>query len=597
MKKILLVTSLVLAASLILLYFTIKERMKTDFVLNAKVSAVMEQAGKVKELAASLADASKKAFSKSGKFVSKMIPALPAAGGEPIPASEIYLKKGGVIKGCIIRQNSEEYVVDWKGGEFVVKADQVEQVKQLTAKEVEWPYKHDIVIKKTNGIICDGKITDVDEDMVTVSLDEYGEGVEMGIPRREVEYLIFAPVCDRNSEEAEKRLKKLFPKMKVYKEGNIVLFTDSFERKARTYEKIVRRLYTELYLKFFGLFKGRKPVSQSFIVVFDDPVTYTESTGMTWYIPGFFNPDEQVLYLYNAFGDRIEEMLFEMLGEATESIDRSIEAQKERYGIDERYDIFIDGMTKEFKDKFWKAYNIYKKNFVDETKSVLRHELTHEILHNWGLQSIIISRPSVNKEEALEKKKEFIDATDWRKKKKLLDEIMKIERPEEIEMAASGSWLAEGMATYCAPEPVGKIDEEFLFAYQDGVDKKKIAPVEFLTSFERGSFTGVLMSAKYDLYAQSWAFVHFLMDKYPAQFIVYQQKIADRVRIRNAGAESAPSEKDDFSLLLACLGMDLETLEKEFSDYMSTFEKVEDPFVKRYMEIYEIWHDLMGSSA
>ena len=112
-------------------------------------------------------------------------------------------------------------------------------------------------------------------------------------------------------------------------------------------------------------------------------------------------------------------------------------------------------------------------------------------------------------------------------------------------------------------------------------------------SFEKGSFVGIALKSKYNLYAQSWAFTCFLMAKYPNQFIDYQEKIAER--IAKVGKKETASNKDDLLLLLACLDKELPVLERGFGEYMDGYQKTEDPLVKRYIEIYEAWRDLLES--
>lgn len=594
MRKIILIIILLFIAGGVLGYLAVKERMKTDLAFNSRVSNMIEKTDSIRAFAVACIGEIKKIPAQGKKIISSMTHGFPAA-EETAPSDrvEIYLKHGSVVKGKLLRKTGNNYTVDWDGREFTVDGAQISRVRYITQKDVEWAYKNDIVINKKNGVVCDGKIIGIDEEALILSLEEGVGGAEMSIPRSEISYLLFAPFYNREVETTENNLKKLFPKMNVYKEGNITLFTDSYVKTVKWYEKIILAAYTEIYLKFFPLFKGRKPHFQNFIVIFDDPVAYVEKTGMPPFIPGFFDPSEKVLYLYNMFGERIEKMLFEMLTSATGTYDKEIERLKKRYEIDKRYDEFIEGKTKEFKDRFWKVYNIYKIDLIDETKSVLRHELAHEIFHNWGLQSIIISRPNVDKEKLMKKKKKFIETTDWNEKKKLLDEMAKIEKPEEIEMAIAGSWLAEGLATYCATEPVGSVDDELLFSYQEAVRKKELNPIEFFTNFEKGSFVGIVPESKYNLYAQSWAFTSFLMDKYQKEFIEYQKKMADRLAKENRQGSAA--NKDDLSLLLACLNKDLAALEKEFKDYMDSYQKAENPFVKRYIEFYDIWKDLLES--
>ena len=592
MKKVVFVIILLLVAGGILVYPKLKERLKTDLALNSRVSAITDKIDAVRDGVTASVEKFGKSCSHGKKILENMIHTS-LESGKPDKSVELTLKYGGVIRGKLLAEDVNQYVIDWGENKFAVTKQDVNSIKYITRRDVEWPYKNDIVVKKTNGVVCDGKIVGLNDKNVTLSFEEGGGGMEMDIPRSEIYSLIFAPVCNKETEETEKHIKELFPKMKTYKEGNITLFTDSYVKKAEWCQKVARTLYAELYFKFFALFKDKKPQFQNFIVIFDDPIDYVDNTGMPWYIPGYFDPSERVLYLYNMFGERIEEMLFTMLTSATETIYTEIDKKKKELNIDKRYDIFIDGMTKEFTDRFWKAHSIYKKTLTDETKATLRHELTHEIFHNWGLQSVIISKPDINKEKLKEKRKEFIDATDWQKKKKLLDEMMNMEKPEEIEMAVAESWLAEGLATYCATEPIGSIDGDLLFVFQDAVAKEELNPIEFFTGFEKGSFNGVVLKSKYNLYAQSWAFTCFLMTKYPDQFIDYQKKIAEK--IAKEDKKGIKSKQDNLTLLLACLNKNLPDLEKEFDLYMSSYKKTEDPFVKRYMEMYDIWRDLLES--
>jgi hypothetical protein len=586
MKKAVFIIFLLLVAGGILGYSAFKKRLRTDL---ARASVMIDT---VRDAAIASGKKIEKLYSKGKKGLQRIIPTFPKS-SEPNDRVEIRLRHGGVMRGKLLAKAGDQYVINWGENKFTVKKQDVKSIKYMTQRDVEWPYKNDVVVKRTNGIVCDGKIIGLDAEKATLAFEEGGGGMELGIPRPEIQSLIFAPVCNKETGETEEHIKELFPKMKIYKEGNITLFTDSYVKTAERSQQIARRLYTELYFKFFTLFKDRKPQFQNFIVLFDDPVDYVDKTGMPPYLPGYFDPSERVLYLYNMFGERMEEMLFTMLTGATGAIDKTVDKAKKELNIDKRYDIFIDGMTKEFTDRFWKVQNIYKRMLIDETKSTLRHELTHEIFHNWGLQSIIISKPIVNKEKLMEKKKEFTGATDWKIKKRLLDEMMKMEKPEEIEMVVAESWLAEGLATYCAIEPMGGIDEDLLFTFQDGVSKKELNPIEFFTGFEKGSFVGVVLKSKYNLYAQSWAFTCFLMDKYPGQFFDYQEKMAKKIVTEDEKDER--SKKDNLTLLLECLNKDLPGLEKEFDEYMRGHKKTEDPFIKRYIEVYDVWRDLLES--
>ena len=104
---------------------------------------------------------------------------------------------------------------------------------------------------------------------------------------------------------------------------------------------------------------------------------------------GYYSPDEKILYLFNALGEKFSEILFEaMVGESGRTIDDIVETVEKH--VDKRYHIFIKGEAKRIKDKFWQAYSYFKGIFREATMSTLRHEFTHEVFHNWGLQNIIL---------------------------------------------------------------------------------------------------------------------------------------------------------------------------------------------------------------
>jgi len=570
-------------------YTAFKSQSQKNPATSTKIADI---ANKIKAAVIGKADALKSVITDQGYGASNPIASSmknsankPGQGPLPNEAITIYLKHGGVISGKLLGKTENEYTVDWKNEKYSINSMQIARIEYKSQKDIDWQYKNNVVVKKINGVVMDGQIIDSGQDALTLSYGEGGGDMELGVAKKDIDYLMFAPVEDKESQEIERHLKEIFPKMKVYKDGNVTMFTDSYVNTVGLYKKTIRQEYTEIYIKFFKLFKDRKPQKQNFVVIFDDPITYTESTGMPyWWIAGYFDPLESVLYLYNGFGDRMEKMVFDVIAGRTGMIDQWYEEKKKQYNVDKRYDIFIDGWAKEIKDKFWNAYNLYKSELTDETLSTLRHELTHELFYNWGLQNIILSKPNIDKEELAKAKKEFVEAKDWQKKEELLTEIMKLRKDEKLEMAAAQSWVVEGMATYCETEPMGAKDDMWLFLYQEMVRKNELNPIEFLTNFKMGSFPGLSSQAMLNSYAESWALTTFLMNKYPNQFIDYQGKMSTQVNKKLEG-------KDDLKLLLASLNKDLPTLEKEFEGFMATYEKAEDPDVKRFMEFHDIFNN------
>jgi hypothetical protein len=503
----------------------------------------------------------------------------------------LYLKHGGKMAGRLVSETDGDYTIEWKGDNYVVEKSRVKRVERQDQQYLEWKYKNSPVIRRSNGVVVDGEITCVDDRCVTVSFAEGGGNLEMSIDRKEIDFLMFAPVCNKESQEIGDRLKKLFPKMNFYKEGGVTLVTDSHHIWVVAYRKAVRQAVTDIYLKFFRLFKPRKQVRQNFIVIFDDIKDYAEysvSDGVPfWMVRGYFNPSDEVLYLFNGFGKRMEEWVFEVIiGHLGGSFDDFIKSVKTKYGEltgeAGRYDVFIDGYAKGYKDKFWEMYALYKRNLTDETMDALRHELAHEVFHNMGLQIIVFSKPKADKQKIDEKKKKYLESGDWNAKKLVLEELMNMRKDEDRDFKAdaASSWLAEGIASYCATDPIGRADGEWLFKYQESTKKNELLPIEFLTNFKMGSFVGLCPEAMLSAYAESWAITSFLMDKYPDKFMEYQIKMA---------TQKPQKDDDELNWLLKSLDKDLPSLEKEFHDYMKRYPEEEDPRVKAYIEYADIW--------
>lgn len=601
-KKTVILILLISALSMAGGYIMLKKRLPTDLVLNAKVAVI---ADKAEALGANSIEILKNMEAGYKKFRRKIM-RKSFAGKEDSPQGmRIHLKNGGIMDVKLLRKFKNEYTVDWKGGEFVVNVDQISRIEYVTEKDLEWPYKNDVVVKRTNGIVSDGRITDADKDKITLSFDEGGGALEMDIKRSGIECLMFASVYNKESREIEERLKILFPKMKFYKEGNIVIVTDSYDTSVKAYKKIIRDAYTNIYLEFFKLFKNRKPLNQNFIVIFDNPIDYLKfmysDTGMASYnILGYFKPADNVLYLYNAWGKEVEKYYFGIIFGITDTYDQAAGKTKDIYK-DGSVDIQVDGLVKELKDKYWDWYNMHKDLSVQQTSGTLRHEFTHEVFHTWGLQNIVLSRTAVDKSKMAQKQKELIDTLsgqDEDKREELFKELGKLKHGEyeNLELEGAQSWLAEGLAAYCETEPIGSVNREWMFTFQEMEKKNEINPIEFLTNFKMGSFPGLCSKAQLGAYAQSWAFTSFLMNKYRDQFMEFQNRRADV--ITKGGEEE--KEKEELDLLLKSLNKNLPALEKEFREYTAAYEKVEDPYVTafmRYDEIRESYRDAVRRRA
>lgn len=568
-----------------------KAELARNLSLNAKVSVITDVFNNIgRGVSETIGNIKKTVINATKKMSASDRAAL--SENTPIEVVTLVMKHGGKMTGKLLKKDSKEYIIEVKDEKYVIPAYRVNRIESNTQKDVEWPYKNDVVLKRTNGIVLDGEIINVSRDAVTLLFTEGGGQAEADISRKDISRLIFAPVCNKETERKEKLIKAQFPKMKVYKEGNVTIVTDAYPTAVNSYKKAISSLYTELYLTFFKLFKGKKPQNQCFVVIFDDfsdYVVFAATEGVPgWLVVGFFSPLEKVLYTYNAFGKRMEKYVFDVIiGKSCGAFDSVVETLKKQ--TDERYHIFLEGQAKVVSDKYWTVYGYYKNEMENQTLSTIRHEFAHEVFHAWGLQNIVMSKPNVDEKKLAESRRKILEANTWQEKEKLLNEIMRLKRAEStdfsdmIDEGTAQSWLNEGIATYCGTDPIGGVDEDWLFVFQEAARKKELNPIEFLTSFKIGSFPGLCHKGMLNSYAESWALTNFLMAKYPDSFMEYQQLVAKN---------TTKAGHDEMDLLLKTLGKDLPTLEKELIDYMAAYKPVEDPYVKRFMRYYDIWNDL-----
>ncbi|MFH1782730.1 MAG: hypothetical protein ABH848_03840 [Candidatus Omnitrophota bacterium] len=508
----------------------------------------------------------------------------------------IHFKDGSMIIGELISKTEDEYRIMYKDEETIVFAGLVERIGDpeealrekdtLSNKEISehWPYEHSVVIRLKNTNILDAKIINVTDDRLTLLYGGEEEArFEQEIERDQLENIIFKPVDNEETRKVRRNLEELFSKMEFYTEGNFTIVTDSYATWVKECKGTLRRTYTDIYLEFFDVFKDREPMMQNFVVIFDDYsdfIEYAVSDGVPgWAVMGYFDPQQRVLYMYNILGDRFSEFMFEAwVGETGRTIDDIVEDVQGM--VDKRYHIFIEGMAKKIKDKFWEAYSYYRNMFRDSTMSVLRHEFAHEVFHNWGIQSVIVSKFKGETSDLVRRKKEFLETKDPKKKARLFKTLMTQSNQDvPIDMRAANSWLAEGTATYCQTSALGEQDDMLLYTFQEMLRKGPAYPIEFLTNYKLGSFPGVYSGIMLDMYAQSWAFVNFLMDNYKDEFVKYQNKLA----------EVKTEESEDVEWLFEILGKDSKTLQKEFLAYMDDYEEIEDPNIERFVNIYNIF--------
>jgi len=503
-------------------------------------------------------------------------------------AVTLHLKNGSMISGELFYEDEEQVRIRWQGGEVGFKMDEIDRIERgearvekkglLFPEEMEelWPYQNDVVIHLKDGRVLDEPINKIRAKRIVLRREfEEGGAIEQEILRDEIEFLSFKPIKNARSEKINEALMTQFPKMKRVREGSFVLMTDSYTTWVNAYKKGIQQLRTDFYLEFFPILKDRSPNIAHYVVIFDernDFIDHGVADGVpSWGLAGYFSPDREILYLFNVLGDTISTAIEEaIVGQTSRMMDGLVDAVKGQ--VDRRYHVFIEGQATEFKKKFSGAHSYIRGLLRDQTMATLRHEMTHELFHNWGLQTIVISKAEQDLKEEAEKKKRYLQEEDVEKRRELLFDLAQLRKDEsKIEITASNSWFVEGLAAYMEEVPVGAPSKRWLYLYQDARRKEILFPIEYLTVYKMGSFPGVASEAQLYAYAESWAFVHFLMQVHRDGFMEYLGRVS----------QETPQENEDILWLLKAVGKELRPLEGEFIAYMDQFEELDDPMFEQ----------------
>jgi hypothetical protein len=440
------------------------------------------------------------------------------------------------------------------------------------------------------GTVVETPITSVTNEALVFSQTLPGGGqVEQTIPRADIEQVLFKPIRNERSKAIEANLQTVFPKMRWYHEGLFTIVTDSPPTTVKDYRRTVRELATDWYLTFHPLAKTRKPMIQQHLVIFDnwiDYIEYAATDGVPgWLAVGYFNPDDETLYTFNMIGEWFSELLAEAyLGDIREARDKVSNQIK-----GSQYEEVIEGRMREFLKKYETAHSLVRQLYRQRSEDTLRHELVHAMFHNWKLQSIRLSQmPEQNKEE-LEKKRQFLQSDKIEEKRKLLQELLQQKPDHEIpDVQATNAWFVEGLAGYMEPTPLGAVNQERLPGAQQAIREQRLLPLEFLHTFQMGSFVGMSTSSMLYAYAQSWAMCHFLMHRYPEGFLAFLDRMAGE----------APQPGDDtLAWLVEAIGKDHKTLDQEFLEHLKQFPPEDPLWLKGWQEMIDLNNDLRTLAA
>ena len=497
----------------------------------------------------------------------------------------VYLTYGGYLKGILKEETDKEYVLLWKGQEYCIDKRDVKKLVRGTSSS-EWKYNNKYVIHLKSGTVLDYKILSIKGNKVSIAEVNSKNPIKMDIEKSSIEYIEFKPVSNDRNLLVENELRKKYPKMEFYSEGNVTIVTDSYINWVKEYKKNIRYIYTQIFLNYYPLFKDRNPSFQNFVVVFDnyiDFVNHAVEEGVPgWAVLGYYNPKTKITYLFNFLGTKSSKVFYDiMIGNMNAVLDSASRNIKNAYGGNEHVEIAVEGAVDEIKDRVWTLYNRILSALRNETLSTLRHEFTHQVLSCWKIQNVEVSTAEKIK-KLISKKDEFIKSKDKSKKKEWLKSFLSYgEELNDLKLKASNSWIAEGTATYSEVFPFGGVNNKWLYIFQQMMEKDEVYPISVLNQYKMGSFPNMCSQAVIKAYAESWALTYFLMNNYKKEFMKFMDDIARK---------DVMDSKEEVLLLEDCIGKSANDLEKEMVDYYkNNFEKLENPSIKFLLYIDELF--------
>lgn len=469
---------------------------------------------------------------------------------KPTPTTDtIVLKNGGKIQGAIQSETPEKIVLKYQDGLVDFRPDEIKEILRGQAKlknETGIELANDSantknyprLIMKTGARIYGDKIIKENGFFLLERTANQQKVVEK-YPEKEVEGMYLWPepdpaILDKAFlDERKKRAKDAFTMAPYF------ILSDVEASDFVLYRTALDRLFNDFMTHFYEVLEIEKhPVKGFAVKLYANQEEFLRPLGMgpESMILGYFVPKTRVLHLYNV---RQVEMLSFWLGER-EDIEGKIAKMKSQ----------ISQSNSDADSGKWQKYDQLEKiQFASEaqraevefqarsqTIQTIRHEAGHQILNQFGIDSGDVHR---------------------------------------------GAWLSEGFAEYLGMEELGADNEMRLMDIRYDLEHgHQLIPLNGLMQIESGGGAHNVKDQFFSLliYAESWAFVDFLMDRYKPQFLNYLIEIQKQ--------QKGFTPADDVALLEKIVGKPLLELDKEFEPYIrEMIKRIDDEKYLQYQSM------------
>jgi len=480
------------------------------------------------------------------------------SGGKPrfeMPSSfdTVMLKNGGVIQGQIVRETPETIEVKWQDGIVGFKMSEVAGIKrndtevqgevgmvmpeaQENEKDLQNPETYPRLYLKNGSVKKAVELKRGGEGVILGERLKEGGVVEFEFPLAEIEKVMFWPPSKSEPTDDFMEIEKAYPSFRPHEKPHYLILSDDDPMDLNLYMRALEQFYQEFLVYFMDFVKKDYSPRTLQAVIFGQHEAFQqllENSGFPKQsnILGFFSPENQVLFLYNIKSVEMINRYLHRSSYVEKQIKSRVDSIAKRYsGGDEIVESRIKGQGERILERLEKDRVHVEGEAREETVKTIRHEGAHQLLYEF----------SVHKEKGRQ-----------------------------------GAWLVEGLASFCEPPEIGDVHETRLMELKFELESHQLMPLEYLLSFAAGADIHRLEPSYASLgYAESWAFVHFLMSgPYRDGFLNYVKEVA----VQDKGFD----EKKDRVLLEKNLGKSVKEVEKEFTPYVDALIK-EHIDAKRY---------------
>lgn len=458
----------------------------------------------------------------------------------PEPTDTLVLKNGGKIQGKILVEKPDRVLIRWSEGavEFLRseiaeirrgekliqdKTDiQLPEFQKEDLEEGQGPYPR--VYLKNGQVVSGAALRKEDKIFYLKQPLEGGGAIEHGFQIERIEKIaLWPPPTSADKNKDFQKIKKGFPRFSPHKKPPYEVISDSESSDLVQYLKALQQFYQGFLMYFFDWINKDLAPPTFPVVIFADYEQFRQYGGIppNSDIVGFYLPENRILFLFNA--KEMDMMKLYFFGSASfeADVDNVLDPYLQNPNLDPAEKLRIQGLKESVKDVLERDRSHREYKAREFTMGIIRHEGGHQLLHHFGID--------VDRDHAYR-----------------------------------GAWFSEGLACYLEPEEMGAVNPMRLMDIRYELEKgHHLMPLQYLLTFRSGAGIHKLLDSSYALlgYAESWAFVYFLMEE------THRDSFTAYIRDLMKQDKGFDGEKDR-ALLEKHLGRSLKEIEPEFNAFL-----------------------------